>query len=64
MQQPLRILHLEDDRRDADMVRDVLEAGGIVCDITLVRTRDEFMAALEAHSIPLARAGAANAGLS
>jgi len=43
----LRILHLEDDRHDADMVRDVLEAGGIACDIELARTRDEFVAALE-----------------
>jgi PAS domain S-box-containing protein len=53
VQQPLRILHLEDDRRDADMVRDVLEAGGIVCDIALVRTRDEFMAALGGGSFDL-----------
>jgi len=53
MQQPLRILHLEDDRRDADMVRDVLEAGGIVCSIELVRTRDDFVAALDAGAFDL-----------
>ena len=26
--QPLRVLHLEDDARDAELVRDLLEAGG------------------------------------
>jgi len=43
----LRVLHLEDDARDAGLVRDVLEAGGIVCDITRVQTREEFVASLE-----------------
>lgn len=43
----LRILHLEDNRRDADMVRDVLEAGGMACDIAIAQTRDEFVAALD-----------------
>ena len=47
MDRALRILHLEDDRRDADMVREVLEAGGIACDIALAQTRDGFVAALD-----------------
>jgi PAS domain S-box-containing protein len=49
----LRILHLEDDRRDADMVRDVLEAGGVACEIELARSRDEFVAALDRGGIDL-----------
>ena len=47
MQSPLRILHLEDDRNDAEIVKAVLEAGGIVCDIARVESRDEFVAALD-----------------
>jgi PAS domain S-box-containing protein len=45
--QPLRVLHLEDNARDAELVRDLLEAGGVVCDITRVQTRDEFVASLQ-----------------
>ena len=43
----LRVLHLEDDPRDAEIVREVLEAGGIACDITRVETGEEFVASLE-----------------
>jgi len=43
----LRVLLLEDEARDAELVRDVLEAGGIVCDITRVQTREEFVASLD-----------------
>jgi PAS domain S-box-containing protein len=45
--QPLRVLHLEDNARDAELVRDLLEAGGVVCDITRVQTREEFVASLQ-----------------
>jgi PAS domain S-box-containing protein len=48
MNAPLRILHLEDDAKDADIVREVLEAGGIACQITRVETREDFIASLEA----------------
>ena len=47
MDPALRVLHLEDDARDAELVCDMLEAGGIVCDITRVQTREEFVAALD-----------------
>jgi PAS domain S-box-containing protein len=43
----LRTLHLEDDPRDAEIVRDMLEAGGVACDITRVQTREDFAASLE-----------------
>ena len=47
MNSPLRILHLEDDGNDAEIVQGVLETGGIPCQVTRVETRDDFIAALE-----------------
>src|ERR1700675_5046718 len=47
MDSSLRVLHLEDDPNDADLVRGLLESEGIVCQVTRVETRDEFIAALE-----------------
>jgi len=48
MSTPVRILHLEADREDAEIVKGVLEAGGIQCRITRVEGRDDFRAALDA----------------
>jgi signal transduction histidine kinase len=53
MKTPLRILHLEDDPNDGALIQSTLEAGGIACATTLVRNRDEFMAALERGGIDL-----------
>ena len=47
MKSPLRILHLEDNPNDAALVKSILEDEGIVCTITCVRERDDFVAALE-----------------
>jgi len=44
---PLRILLLEDDTRDAELIQELLEADHFVCEITRTQTRAEFMAALE-----------------
>jgi signal transduction histidine kinase len=46
MESPLRILHLEDDRHDAELIRATLETGGITCDIIYVQGRADFMATL------------------
>jgi len=56
MNAPLRILHLEDDANDAEIVRDVLKSGGIACQVTRVETRDDFVASLErgGHDLILA----------
>jgi signal transduction histidine kinase len=43
----LRILHLEDNVTDADMVRLSLARGGLNCDILPVHTGDAFLAALQ-----------------
>jgi signal transduction histidine kinase len=43
----LRILHLEDNADDADLVRMSLARGGLNCDILPVHTGDAYLAALE-----------------
>jgi signal transduction histidine kinase len=47
----LRILHLEDDPRDAELVQEALETAGMVCDITCVQTQADFTASLERGGI-------------
>ena len=42
MDQLVRILHLEDDVADAELVQAMLESAGIACQINRVETRDEF----------------------
>ncbi len=46
MNAPVRVLHLEDSPRDAEIVRHRLEVGGVVCAIELVDTQALFEAAL------------------
>ncbi len=47
MKSSLRILYLEDDRSDLELVRAKLEDEGLTCDITHVETRAGFTAALD-----------------
>jgi two-component system, cell cycle sensor histidine kinase and response regulator CckA len=46
MTRPLRVLHLEDNARDAEMVRHKLDTDGVSCDILLVNRQEAFEAAL------------------
>jgi len=50
---PLRILHVEDNPMDANLLREMLTAGGISCSITCVRTRDAFQASLNEGAFDL-----------
>jgi PAS domain S-box-containing protein len=50
---PLLILLLEDDQADAELIRATLEADQILCDVTIVKTRVEFLAELESQEIDL-----------
>src|SRR6202049_3367073 len=43
---PLRVLHLEDNPRDAEMVRQKLDVEGVPCEIFLANSKDSFEAAL------------------
>lgn len=49
MKGTLRVLHLEDDLKDAELVREMLLSEGIACDIVRVDTKAAFLGALE-HS--------------
>ena len=50
---PIRVLHLEDNPRDAELIHDGLEVAGVGCDIVLVNNRDSFEAALIRESFDL-----------
>jgi signal transduction histidine kinase/CheY-like chemotaxis protein len=53
MTSPLRILLLEDNAHDAELIQELLEANHSVCEITRVQTRAEFVAGLENTGINL-----------
>lgn len=53
MDTPLRILYLEDDATDAELVQATLEEGGIASKITRVETQAAFCAALEQDGFDL-----------
>jgi PAS domain S-box-containing protein len=42
MNTPLRILHLEDSRRDAELIREMLEDQGLACEVIHVKNQQEF----------------------
>jgi PAS domain S-box-containing protein len=50
---PLRILLLEDDAGDAELIRELLEAGHVVGEVTRVDTRAAFEAALKDAAVDL-----------
>ena len=47
MKSPLRILYLEDDPGDAELVLETLASDGIECQVTRVETEADFIASLE-----------------
>jgi two-component system cell cycle sensor histidine kinase/response regulator CckA len=53
MKTPLKILHLENDLNDAELVQSALEADDIIGEITRVQTCRDFVSALECGSIDL-----------
>jgi sigma-B regulation protein RsbU (phosphoserine phosphatase) len=53
MKQPLRIHHLEDNPIDAELVQVTLAREGMACEILVVETRADFLAALERKEIDL-----------
>src|ERR1700730_9159156 len=53
MPHPLRILSIEDDPKDAELIRDLLETEGIVCEVTRVDTEAALLASVEHGGIDL-----------
>ena len=49
----VRLLHLEDNPRDAEIISHRLNQGGVSCDIVLVNSRERFHAALEQQAFDL-----------
>jgi len=47
MKRPLHILHLEDDPHDAELIQAMLEADGIVCEVTRVETEADFVTRID-----------------
>src|SRR5580704_5583714 len=47
MPHALRILSVEDDPKDAELIRDLLETEGIVCEVTRVDTEAALLASVE-----------------
>lgn len=56
MDNTVRVLHLEDDAADAELVQATLEAAGMPCRVAVVQTRDQFDEALrkKAYDVILA----------
>ncbi len=53
MPKHVRILHVEDSDRDAELVREVLLAESLDCEIVRVETREQYIAALETGQFDL-----------
>jgi PAS domain S-box-containing protein len=53
MRPPLRVLSIEDDPKDADLIKSLLESDGIVCDITRVENQADFLTSLKQGGIDL-----------
>ena len=53
MNSPMRILHLEDNRSDAELIKEALGAEGFTVEVARVDSRAEFDAALELAEKPL-----------
>ncbi|MFO0731527.1 MAG: hypothetical protein U0231_07075 [Nitrospiraceae bacterium] len=53
MQQPLRLLHLEDNPQDAELILSTLNEAGIRCLSKRVETRDAFLKAIRQGDIDL-----------
>src|ERR1700681_4428044 len=53
MRQPLRILSIEDDPKDAELIQDLLETEGVACEVTRVDTQAALLASVEQGGIDL-----------
>src|ERR1700730_6733069 len=53
MRQPLRILSVEDDPKDAKLIQDLLETEGVACEVTRVDTEAALLASVEQDGIDL-----------
>src|ERR1700731_1793426 len=53
MRDPLRILSIEDDPKDTELIQDLLETEGLACEVTRIDTEAALLASLEQGGIDL-----------
>ncbi len=53
MRRPLRVLSLEDDPKDTELIQELLGTEDIICEITRVETQKEFLASLDQGGVDL-----------
>ncbi len=53
MRHPLRILSIEDDPKDTELIQDLLETEGVACEVTRIDTEAALLASLEQGGIDL-----------
>src|SRR5258708_26194655 len=53
MRNPLRILSIEDDPKDTELIQDLLETEGVACEVTRIDTEAALLASLEQGGIDL-----------
>ncbi|MDE3019062.1 MAG: GGDEF domain-containing response regulator, partial [Nitrospirota bacterium] len=53
MSYPIRILHLDDDVNDSELVKAELEADGLACTLRRAETKEEFLAVLQQGNVDL-----------
>src|SRR6202050_298401 len=53
MGKPLRILSIEDDPKDTQLIQDLLETEGVVCEVQRIDTESALLASLERGGIDL-----------
>src|ERR1700680_2217449 len=53
MRNPLRILSIEDDPKDTELIRDLLETEGVVCEVTRIDTQAALLASLKQGGVDL-----------
>src|ERR1700738_929871 len=53
MLHPLRILSIEDDPKDTNLIQDLLETAGVVCEVTRVDTQAALLASVEQGGVDL-----------
>jgi len=53
MKCPVRILHLEDDAADAELMRSALTQAGVDCEVSRVASESDFVAALDSADFDL-----------
>src|ERR1051325_5238519 len=53
MKTPLRVLHLEDNPHDAELIRTILQREGFQCELVVVQTKNEFATMLAGERFDL-----------